>query len=283
MDIKLPFALVNSSLVHIDDEKVLKGLNNGNYKCPNKDCGATLIARKGDERVNHFSHYTATCNYGLESALHLFGKMIIEKEKRIRIPSLLIGIRGISTFYEHFYYYEQWFKKKFQHDNFEYILNKYPINKFYETYLTEYLILEDKFVNIDKVTLEKKFNDFTPDLIIDYEGKKCLIEIKVKHGINKEKLEKIKNSKTSALEIDLSKFYKENKTFEPTKLRKIILEEVLSKYWIYSLEKDLWLLENKERLLSKLFQLFESHFRTVNKEFFFLGKTDFDYPSLEIN
>lgn len=80
----LQFALRNNELVSIND--VPSGLGCGCI-CP--ECGTTLVAKKGSRRMHHFSHYqTAECESGIETALHLLGKQIIEKTKRLFVPAI---------------------------------------------------------------------------------------------------------------------------------------------------------------------------------------------------
>lgn len=80
----LQFALRNNELISIID--VPSGLECG-CVCP--ECGATLVAKKGNRRMRHFSHYqTADCEKGIETALHILGKQIIERTKRLFVPSI---------------------------------------------------------------------------------------------------------------------------------------------------------------------------------------------------
>lgn len=80
----LQFALRNDELISIND--VPSGLECG-CVCP--ECGAMLVAKKGSRRMHHFSHYqTDECEKGIETALHLLGKQIIERTKRLFVPSI---------------------------------------------------------------------------------------------------------------------------------------------------------------------------------------------------
>lgn len=84
--IKLPFAIRNNILVSIDD--VESGIQKDCF-CP--CCGSLLIARKGDCNVHHFAHAKSECEYGLETALHIFAKQILEESKTIYLPELYAG------------------------------------------------------------------------------------------------------------------------------------------------------------------------------------------------
>ena len=69
-------------LVHVDD--VPSGLA---CDCTCPECGAQLIARKGEKRQNHFAHANgADCAGARMTALHMLAQQIIQEEKRIRKP-----------------------------------------------------------------------------------------------------------------------------------------------------------------------------------------------------
>lgn len=55
------------------------------------DCGARLVARKGEKNEDHFSHYqndikSKTCTWGFETELHLLAKELIAENKALEIP-----------------------------------------------------------------------------------------------------------------------------------------------------------------------------------------------------
>ncbi len=85
MEVKSPYGLRKEKLIHIselsDSEKGLRC----NCVCP--QCNDQLIARLGRVRVRHFAHSNQDCGYGLESALHLKAKQILEKERKFVIPN----------------------------------------------------------------------------------------------------------------------------------------------------------------------------------------------------
>ena len=93
-------------------------------------------------------------------------------------------------------------------------------------------------IQFDKVYLEKHINDIIPDLIIEFQGKKLLIEIAVTHFIDEVKKQKIQHLNISTLEINLSKINKQI-TFEF--LKKILIEDVENKTWIYNTKNELFL------------------------------------------
>ncbi|WP_139135363.1 competence protein CoiA family protein [Roseivirga sp. 4D4] len=84
MALKIPYALKDDLLVCI--EVVESGLSCG-CTCP--ACGASLVARKGRQKVHHFAHHNAPeCKYALETTLHLLAKEILATEKQIKLPAI---------------------------------------------------------------------------------------------------------------------------------------------------------------------------------------------------
>lgn len=162
--LKLPFGLKEEKLVEIS--QVERGLA-CNCFCPS--CGEKLIARKGESKIDHFAHYqTKECAYGLETALHMAAKEILNRHKVITIPP------------------EQTFIGEFQ---------RIPT-----------MLNAQKNLQFDKVYLEKRLENIIPDIIIEINGKPIMIEIYVNHRIDEEKLKKIKKLNISTIEINLSKY-----------------------------------------------------------------------------
>ncbi len=87
----------NNELVSIYD--VPKGLDCG-CVCP--ECGATLIARQGTKRTFHFAHNkTEECEKSLETALHLLGKKIICRTKRLFVPAIPSVLKSVGKVTEY--------------------------------------------------------------------------------------------------------------------------------------------------------------------------------------
>jgi len=87
MNIKLPFGLQDGQLVDITS--VESGLA-CNCFCPS--CGQQLVAKKGEIKEHHFAHYDSEeCSGAVETALHIYAKNILEKEKRIVLPPVYLA------------------------------------------------------------------------------------------------------------------------------------------------------------------------------------------------
>ena len=80
--INLNFGIKDEKLVDISE--VPSGLDCGCI-CPS--CGSKLVARKGDKRKHHFSHYKVReCEGYLETVLHLAAKEILLNNREIVLP-----------------------------------------------------------------------------------------------------------------------------------------------------------------------------------------------------
>jgi competence CoiA-like predicted nuclease len=155
---KLEFGLLNGRLAHIS--KVENGLNCG-CLCP--ACKTLLVAKKGKINKHHFAHKNTDCNKGIETALHLMAKDILQKHMKIKIPKYIVYLENYGC------------------------MEATP----------------EGYITADRVTLEKRIDDMVPDVIFEKEGKKMLIEIAVTHSIDHDKLDKIKKHGFSVLEVYL--------------------------------------------------------------------------------
>ena len=149
-------------LVHISE--VENGLK-CNCTCP--CCNEPLIAKTKSvkaERIKSFAHTanTSNCAYGLQTAIHLRAKTIIEQAGTISLPANIAIIKN---------YCEQ------SREYIEYELLTHP----------------QTLLNVKEVILEQKIDDFIPDVILVFEdGRKLLVEIAVTHFVDDEKLKKSK-------------------------------------------------------------------------------------------
>lgn len=159
--------------------------------CP--ACGEELIARKGNIKIHHFAHTSGTnCEFGYETSLHLMAKDILSKAKEIKLPEVILTFDS----------------------------GKKPI-----------LLSEAKTIPIDRVELEKKFDDIIPDIVVYSGEKKLFVEIFVTHKVDDIKIEKVKNANISMIEINLRK-KKNIVTYE--ELQKILIENLEEKKWIHN-------------------------------------------------
>ena len=90
---------------------------------------------------------------------------------------------------------------------------------------------KSRYISLDRVTLEPPLQGFVPDVVIEHEGYRLILEIKVTHGVDESKLAKIKSAGISALEIDLSRT---DRDVTLTELEPLIVGENRYKYWLHS-------------------------------------------------
>ena len=174
-------------LVHI--ETVPSGLA-CNCVCP--ECGAQLIARKGEKRQNHFAHANgADCAGARMTALHMLAQQIIEEEKQIRTPRF-------KDYYEN------------------------PSKLIY----FESVLLEQR---IEKSEINRR-PDCIGIIKNGDKQYEVWIEVKVKHAIDEDKKNDIIQLGAICMEIDLSYLLKDNYTEKS--IRKALFDEYDNKEWI---------------------------------------------------
>ena len=122
-----------------------------NCQCVCPACNEPLIAKKGEKVLHHFAHSTGhVCEYGYETSLHLAAKDILLQAKKMIIPSVKIH--------------------------------------FPHTHKRDELISNAQEISIDAVELEKRIDSIIPDIVVNCNGKRFIIEIFVTHRIDDSKL-----------------------------------------------------------------------------------------------
>ena len=152
-----------------------------NCVCP--ECGTKLIARKGNHNDHHFAHESySNCKieYINQTLLHKLAKQIIYEEKAITLPEMKV------------------YRKELELEK----LSPFVINELPE----EFVYKHSEKVEFDVVELEKKYEDFIPDISCAINEKKYFIEIMVCHPVDEQKKEKVAKTHIPMLEIDLSSF-----------------------------------------------------------------------------
>lgn len=159
--IKTPFALKGDALIHISEAS--SGLSD--YICPS--CGDVLIAKKGNIRAHYFAHKNVEmCNNGLETALHMYTKQLIESEKKFWIPQLTY--------------------------------NFHATNK-------HWTLLKPQLIEFERIDKEKTFSNIRADIVGYIKNVPLIIEVCVTHPVDSDKLNKIKTLDISTIELILDK------------------------------------------------------------------------------
>ncbi|ADI38447.1 hypothetical protein [Waddlia chondrophila] len=168
--IKMPFGLnSDGNLVHISEV-----VNGKKCDCICPSCKAPLTAAKGNIKQHHFKHaIDSGCESGLESSIHLAAKEIIKEKKTIKLPENVLVLEKKDS-------------KGLPHHE--------------STIIVEAGLL----IKFDFVEEEKIIDGMIVDLLAKKQEKQLIIEIYFRHNVDDEKIQKIKNSNISAIELDLS-------------------------------------------------------------------------------
>jgi hypothetical protein len=210
MEVQLHYGILQGRLISIEEVPIEnKGLRCG-CVCPG--CGGMLIANlKDDKRRKHFSHYKAECNitYAQQTALHMIAKDILAQEKVFMFPGYSITLDDFPK------YKAPWRRLGL------------PLSMEYrKPYRAECL----------EVTLEKRVSNFVPDIVVNIQGRRCLIEIAVTHFVDEEKQKKIGETRLPVVEVDLSAFLGQQITREI--IRDALVVQVDNKRWLYNPKRE---------------------------------------------
>lgn len=170
--------------------------------------------------MHHFAHHTGhNCEYGYESSLHLAAKEILSKAKRITLPAVYVS--------------------------------------FPTSYKKSELYSKAREIEIERVELEKRFDDIIPDVVIYTGGKKFYLEIYVTHPIDDSKLAKLKKADASTIEVDLCK---KERTITIQELNDILLGDSKEKTWKYNAKANrllerFYAATDKRKLITRGFAL----------------------------
>lgn len=120
---------------------------------------------------------------------------------------------------------------------------KIKLPKVYWKHKSKIIIYHSRTIKIDNVRYEKKYSDIRPDIIIESQGRELLVEIKVTHGIDYDKYQKIKRLNISCFEIDVKNlvnwlFDKNDYFLKDEIFKNELLSGIEQKYWIYNTKKD---------------------------------------------
>ena len=211
---KNPFAInENEEIIYIKTGDLQNKDTYKNCYCP--ECGEKLIPRMGDKNKWHFSHKSNTqCNGNLETSLHLYAKEVIKKNDKILLPYLSLG---------------QYFEFNKMEKSFIQDMHKWEFEN--AERITNQPFMQEKIYPYEWLGNEVKIGDFIPDCVVKIGEKILAIEIYVKHAVDKEKENKVKQSNIDMLEIDLNYILEDMQEMEFDLERYILFEAV--RWWIY--------------------------------------------------
>ena len=156
-----------------------------------------LVARQGKIREHHFAHASGEeCRHAAETALHLAAKDILAKRKEIVLPEVAVNA-------------------------------SYGFPRI--------LVAPQRRYPIESAEVERKTASIIPDVIVENGGRKLLVEVTVTHGVDHDKLRRIRELGLSCLEIDLSDAPRELGREE---LEKIVVEGIAHKRWLHNVRAN---------------------------------------------
>ena len=172
--------------------------------CPT--CGGALVAKQGKVVEHHFAHASGDeCQHAAETALHLAAKDILAVRKEFVLPAVEIHTRYTSR---------------------------------------RTAITPQRRYSIESVTVERKLGSIIPDVIVRINGRELLVEVTVTHGIDRDKLRKIRDLGVSCVEIDLSDT---DRGLSREELEKIVVDGIAHKRWLHNVRAE----EMGRRMLSE--------------------------------
>lgn len=174
--------------------------------CP--ACDQQLCAKKGPKTAHHFAHYGngKGCGLGAETNAHIWAKEVLERELRIWLPARYVEIDG---------------KRQMSGKAVQF-----------------------RFVS---ATLEKRLGNIVPDVILTAEdGREFVVEVRVTHACDDTKIQKMRNSQTPGIEVDLSKY--RTSTDREAVERALLIDA--PRAWLYNAK----IAEDQARLYAKIDQ-----------------------------
>lgn len=172
-DIQNPFALVDGKIIHITevDDEFRKAHK---FFCPDSSCKSILLAALCTEKRSHFRHKLATQCKGLEAAVRLMAKRILEESLTVLLPK------------------------------YERLPIVYDIH--HRNHGGEIVLSPEKLIEADGVVGEVKIGTFQPDVVFKIDIRELLIAFKRRRKVNIYEENADLLASKNIIELDLSKF-----------------------------------------------------------------------------
>jgi hypothetical protein len=234
---KVPFGLKDNRLWFVTD------VPNGNgCECVCPKCKQPLQARNNPSNIKqpYFAHVAhATCTYSGMTDVHLMAQQILVENGLIETP----------------------------------VFREIPSLRLKngETIYGNEIFIESAEIQADSVFREFSRNGFVADIAFDIAGKYLLIEVAVTHFVEREKLQKARNSNAAMIEIDLSNL-DSKEAFDKAKFTQTVLHPGDLATWINNPKANVLRRAALEKLKieqtrsNKLFQAEEAKERKVQEE-----------------
>lgn len=203
--------------------------NGKRCNCTCLACGQPLVAKQGELKAWHFAHaiqnHGDMCAGGLETALHIAAKELLEHERLIATPQTLLHLSATSS-------------------------RGVPVDVYRE--------ISSKQIKLDTVTLEQVVHHVRPDVLATVAGRPLIIEITVSHGLDATKKQKLREMGIAAMEVNLRLYPKASISLDD--LRDLLVTSFKYKEWVVNSVIDQAMVELKKELDTKLKEHEEQHY-----------------------
>lgn len=191
----------DGALVHVAD--VERGLACG---CTCVVCGTDLVARQGEQRQAHFAHAVPVdCQGAAESALHHAVKEILSHAGTLTLPERTLECSDTVC-----------------------------VGPLSERVTTKVTSVRARRLAIRDVRVELHTHDIIPDVVIETDTERLLIEVYVSHRADGKKLKKIQALGWPALEIDARALLE----MELEDWEDAVVEQFRHKKWLHHPQDD---------------------------------------------
>lgn len=168
--------------------------------CPN--CNAPLLARKGKVRTHHFAHAKGMeCQHGYEASVHLLAKEVFHETKTLCLPRFALR-RDYTTGNERILIHNSRRSK-----NRDCEIHDPELIELMRDFATDTPYYADKQkppVKFDEILVEQFRGDVKPDAVAIKNGHELFVEFMFSHAVDNDKYEKLVESESACVEIDLS-------------------------------------------------------------------------------
>lgn len=192
-------------LVHVND--VMRGKA---CSCTCPECGEPLIARQGGRMAWHFAHVSgAKCVTAPETALHMMAKRFVLDAGAVICPPVIVHDG--------------------RHNDLDFgFCGRSP----------DFKLCAEEFVRVSKAGAEDMFGDVVPDVWVrSMDGRGFFVEIKVTHGVDDAKRQKLQALGVPTLEVDFSMV---GRNLDPDAFVHVAAERFKKACWVWHPLIDKW-------------------------------------------
>ena len=200
------------------------------------ECGESMIPvnKEGNIQKPHFRHKNEECGVSFESYIHWLSKEIFQEIESLSFPSI-----DFESLFNTYWNGTESFQSRIRD-----LFKKYNLSDDFNNLNNFNILLQDvsiiKFIKFKKESSIKNISGrIQPDIVIELEDKKYIIEPFYSNPIDEIKFRKIENIGISAISINLNKFLLEqNFIYSKEQFKNFIQNDIQSKQWIFVNSED---------------------------------------------